>query len=81
MVTLVSAAAENIRALRARRRLRQADLAAALTVDQKVISRIEGGSRELTLSELPVICRALGCTMAELVAGADEADLEALGLS
>ncbi len=80
VVTLVGAAAENLRALRARRRLRQADVAAALQLDPKVVSRIEAGTREPVISELPTVCRALGCTLAELFAGADEDDLRALGL-
>lgn len=78
--TLRSVAAENLRGFRARRRMRQADLGEALNIAARTVSTIEAGDRELTLSELPVVCRALGVTLEQLLDGADEADLRALGL-
>jgi transcriptional regulator with XRE-family HTH domain len=72
--------AGNIRAERARARVRQVELAEALHLSQPATSALESGQREITLSEAAIICRVLGVPLAELVRGADPDDLAALGL-
>jgi transcriptional regulator with XRE-family HTH domain len=78
--TLTPVAAENIRAWRARRRLRRRDLGEALGLAQRTVADIEAGRRPLTLPELPLVCEALGITLAQLFEGAAPELLAALGL-
>lgn len=80
MPPLATVVARNIRAERSRRLWKQADLAERLGWSQSSVSAVEIGQRAINLSELPAICRALDVTMADLVRGADEEDLRALGL-
>lgn len=78
--TLTEAAAEGIRGWRARRRMTQAELGVPLGLAARTVGDIELARRPLVLDELPVICDALGVTLAQLLDGADEADLRKLGL-
>jgi transcriptional regulator with XRE-family HTH domain len=78
--TLTEAAAEGIRGWRARRRLTQAELGAALGLAARTVGDIELARRPLTLDELPVLCDALGVTLAQLLDGADPVALAKLGL-
>ncbi len=73
--------AGNLRAERARSRIRQSDLAEALNLSRSQTSAIEAGEREITLSEALIVCGTLGITMRQLLHGADPADLETLGLA
>ncbi|MBF6416906.1 helix-turn-helix domain-containing protein [Nocardia cyriacigeorgica] len=59
--------AGEIRAARARRGLRQADLAEKIGVQPYTISRIEKGNREIPSSYLCAIAEALGVQVASLL--------------
>lgn len=72
--------ADNIRCERARRDWRQVDLAQLLGWRIGAVSRLEIGQRRATVTDLPKLCRALDISMADLLAGAEPSDLEALGL-
>lgn len=80
MSTVEDALAANIRAERARRRLRQDDVAAALGCARSGVADMESGRRRITLNDVTVICRTLNVSLAELLRGADPDDLRALGL-
>ena len=71
--------ADNIRAERARHDWRQGDLAERLGWSHNMVSLLEAGKRRLCVT-VPKLCRALDITLAELLAGAQPSDLEALGL-
>jgi transcriptional regulator with XRE-family HTH domain len=72
--------AANVRAERARRRWRQADLAEALGWDIGTVGHLETGRRDVRASDLPQLCRALGISLDRLLQDADPTDVEALGL-
>lgn len=72
--------ARNVRAERARHGWRQAELAEKLGVGQTTVSAIESGNRDVSVSFLPRICRALEVSLAELLHGADPDDVAALRL-
>lgn len=77
-MTLVEALADNVRALRARKRWSQDELAARLGITQRTLSRLESGSRgDVGIGELERLCTVFGVDLAELL---DGADLRALGL-
>lgn len=73
-------AAGNARAERARLRLRQTELAAALNLSQSATSALELGQREMSLTEAFIICRALNINLATLLRGVDEEVLRVFGL-
>lgn len=64
----VEAVGSNVRRERERRRMSQAALGAKLETTHSVISRIESAERDMRLSELSEVSRALGTTPAALVA-------------
>jgi transcriptional regulator with XRE-family HTH domain len=80
VASLTSVIGPRIRGLRAERRMRQADLAERLGLAARTVGYVEAGERALIVDELPAVCRALGVDLRTLFAGADPADLEALGL-
>jgi transcriptional regulator with XRE-family HTH domain len=57
----------HILAIREARGMSQAQLAEATGLTQSSISRIERGGRELTLSNMRSIARALNCSVGELL--------------
>jgi transcriptional regulator with XRE-family HTH domain len=69
---------DNLRRLRARRRWRQQDLAAAAGWARATVVAVEGGQRRLTLRDAAALCRALDVPLGELLYGSDDADV--LGL-
>ena len=77
---LADIAANNLRGERARRRLTQAQLAEMLGWPRTSVYDVESGRRRLSLDDLAAICRVLGVPLAELLRGADDDDLRALGL-
>ncbi len=79
MADLRSVVAGNIRAGRARARIRQVDLGKVLNLSQPAMSMVEAGQRDITLSEALAICRTFGVPIAMLVEGADPEDLKVLG--
>jgi transcriptional regulator with XRE-family HTH domain len=80
MPSLSSVIGPRIRGRRSELRMRQSDLAPQLGVKPRAVGYIEAGERALVVDELPAVCRALGITLAELMAGADEDDLRVMGL-
>jgi transcriptional regulator with XRE-family HTH domain len=77
---LANVVARSVRAERARRGLSQSELGTKLGWSQTKVSQVESGARRLYAHELPEICSALEISLMRLLAGASEADLEALGL-
>ena len=80
MASLGDVIAANVRGERARKRLKQEELAARLGWSQSSVSDLESGRRKVTADDLPMLCEAFGIDLAELVRGAEEADLRRLGL-
>ena len=78
--SLSAVAAENIRAKRARLRIPQREAAARAGVAPSVWSVIESGQRRLTLDDAWRVCDALGMDIRDLLDGAPEAAVRALGL-
>ena len=72
--------AENVRAARARRRLRQEDLADEMGWSRPTVSALEAGTRRVTVADAAALCVALGIDLRELLRGADEDVVRALGL-
>lgn len=71
-MTLTEALAENLRALRARRRVSQEELAASLGITQRALSRLEAAERsDVGIVELDHICGVLKVDLPELLTGAD----------
>jgi transcriptional regulator with XRE-family HTH domain len=72
--------AANVRAERARRHWRQADLAERLGWDTGTVGHLETGRRDVRAADLPALCRAFGITLDRLLQDADPEDRAALGL-
>ena len=70
--------ARNVRAERARRHWRQADLADLLGWERSSVGHLESGRRSVKASDLPALCRALEIPLAKLLEGAEPDDLAAL---
>ena len=71
-MTLTEALAENVRALRARKRWSQDELAGRLGITQRTLSRLESGRRgDVGIVELERLCEAFGVDLPELLTGAD----------
>jgi transcriptional regulator with XRE-family HTH domain len=75
--TLIAA---NVRAIRARRQERQADLAADLGWSPPVVGDLENGRRRVTMADMVKLCRALDVDLQELLRGLDPEDMRRLGL-
>jgi transcriptional regulator with XRE-family HTH domain len=75
-----SVIAANVRALRARRRERQEDLAIDLGWSRPTVGSLENGTRRVTVADAIALCRALEVDLRELFRGLDEKDLRMLGL-
>ncbi|WP_446224925.1 helix-turn-helix domain-containing protein [Nocardia sp. IBHARD005] len=67
------AVAAHLRAERARADLKQSELAAAAGLSTNTISRIETGSRDMTLSQLYAISAALGVSAGAFIDAAQAA--------
>jgi transcriptional regulator with XRE-family HTH domain len=78
MPDLAAIVARNVRAERARRSWRQADLAQRMGWSIGMVSETENGKRRIGISDMPLLCRALEVPLADLVQGADREDLDAL---
>jgi transcriptional regulator with XRE-family HTH domain len=72
--------ASNVRALRARRRERQEDLAGELGWSRPTVGSLEAGTRRVTLADAVALCQALSVDLRELLRGADDETLHTLGL-
>jgi transcriptional regulator with XRE-family HTH domain len=77
---LSQVAAANARALRARARLRQRDVAARAGIPASTLSLIEGERRRVTLDDALALCRGLNIGLTDLLAGADTTDLRTMRL-
>lgn len=77
---LDSLIAGNVRATRARLRLRQEDLADEMGWTRAMVTSLESGTRRVTLTDAVSLCRALKVDLRELLQGARDETLEALGL-
>jgi transcriptional regulator with XRE-family HTH domain len=77
---LDSLIAGNVRAARARRRLRQEDLADDMEWTRAMVTSLESGTRRVTLADAVALCRALKIDMRELLRGAPDEVLQVLGL-
>jgi transcriptional regulator with XRE-family HTH domain len=73
--------AANVRAIRARRRERQEDLADELGWVRQTVSALEAGSRRVTVADAIALCKVLEVDLRELLRGLDQEDWGALGLS
>ncbi|HET9654011.1 MAG TPA: helix-turn-helix transcriptional regulator [Kineosporiaceae bacterium] len=80
MPDLASIVAANVRGERSRRRWRQKDLADALGWSQATVSDVEAGKRAVNVADLPLLCHALGITLADLFRGADSQDMAWMGM-
>jgi transcriptional regulator with XRE-family HTH domain len=80
MADLGHVIAANVRAERARRQWRQADLAERLGWDVGTVGHLETGRRDVRATDLPALCRAFGISLARLLQDADEDDLRDLRL-
>ncbi|MFC7450502.1 helix-turn-helix transcriptional regulator [Rhodococcus daqingensis] len=68
-----NAIANEIRALRGRRRMTQADLIRASGISRAAIGRIENAERDMDMQQAYAIARALGVTPAELLQAVQDA--------
>lgn len=80
VATLGAVIARNVRKERAGLQWDQGQLAAAIGWSRTTVSNLENGKRIVTADDIPVLCRALGVTFAQLVDRADPDDMTALGL-
>lgn len=70
--------AGNVRAARARLRLRQEDLADEMGWSRPTVGSVEAGTRRVTLADAVALCGALNLSLRELLQGAPEDVLQAL---
>ena len=77
---LSQVAAANARAVRAKLRLRQLDVAKRAGIQASTLSLIEGERRRVTLDDALALCRGLDIGLSDLLAGAEQADLHTLRL-
>ena len=80
MPDLESVVAANIRGERARLKWTQAQLGELVGMSGSTLSDLENGNRIIATNELPLFCRALNITFAQLVQRADPDDIRALGI-
>jgi transcriptional regulator with XRE-family HTH domain len=60
--------------------MRQEDLAAEMGWARPTVSSLEAGTRRVTVSDAAALCVALSIDLRELLRGADEDVMRALGL-
>lgn len=72
--------AGNVRAARAKLRIRQDDLALDMGWTPNMITNLESGSRRVTLADAVVLCDALKVDLRQLLAGADAETMRKLGI-
>jgi transcriptional regulator with XRE-family HTH domain len=78
--TIGDIASRNVRAERARRGWKQAELAARLSWSVTKVGDVETGRRRVTADQLVELCRAFSIPLRRLLDGADPEDLQALGI-
>lgn len=72
--------AGNVRAARAKLRLRQDDLADDMGWTRNMVTNLESGGRRVTLADAVTLCDALKVDLRELLLGADAETLRKLGI-
>ena len=72
--------AGNVRAARARLKLRQEDLADEIGWTRPTITAIEAGRRRITLADAVALCGALKLDLRQLLDGVDPEVLQTLGI-
>lgn len=72
--------AGNVRAARARLKLRQEDLADDIGWSRPTVSSVEAGSRRITLADAVALCGALKIDLRQLLAGVEPEVLDTLGI-
>lgn len=72
--------ASNVRAHRARLKLRQLDLADDMGWTPSIVSALEAGTRRITLADAVALCEALKIDLRQLLAGAPADVLQSLGI-
>ena len=72
--------AGNVRATRARIRMRQEDLADRLGWSRPTVTTLEAGTRRVTLADAVALCTALDIDLTELLRGAPNDVLQILGV-
>lgn len=72
--------AGNVRAARARLKLRQVDLADDMGVAAATVSALETGTRRITLADAISLCAALKIDLRQLLADVDPETLQTLGI-
>jgi transcriptional regulator with XRE-family HTH domain len=75
MASLGVVIANNVRGERARRHMRQADMAEALGWPLSSYGDFETGRRVVRVDDIPQLCEVLGISLTELLRGADPDDL------
>ncbi len=81
MSTVGDIAARNVRALRAFRGWKQAELADALGWSPTKVADVESGRRRITADQLVELCRVFGVPLTRLLQDAEPDDLQVLGLA
>lgn len=76
VVKLSAVIARNLRGERAKARLTQEQLAERVGWSRTVGGYVEQGTRPVTVDELPLLARALGVRVVDLLVGAEPEDLE-----
>jgi transcriptional regulator with XRE-family HTH domain len=72
--------AANVRAERARRKWKQAELGEKLGWSAQTVSHLESGRRGVFAGDLFPLCKAFGISLAKLLDGAPDEELRILGL-
>lgn len=72
--------AGNVRAARARLKLRQIDLADDMGWTPSIISALEAGTRRITIADAVALCGALDMDLRQLLAGAPAEVMQKLGI-
>lgn len=72
--------ASNVRAHRARLKLRQLDLADDMGWAPSTVSAVEAGTRRITLADAVALCGALQIDLRQLLSGVDPEVLSTLGI-
>lgn len=80
MAALGDVIARNVRAERARKGWKQANLAEQLGWTAANVGHLESGRRSVKASDLPALCEALNIPFSQLIFGADAADIQRLRL-
>ncbi|TCC35090.1 helix-turn-helix transcriptional regulator [Kribbella sindirgiensis] len=73
--------AGNVRASRARARMRQEDLADEIGWNRATVTNVEAGTRRISLADAVALCAALNISLRELLHGAPDEVFQALGLA